>query len=42
MIVLVGYALVLHLCSFIVLHIKYTYFKGSIVPPPKSQVQQDP
>ncbi len=34
MVVLAGYALILQIFSFIVLHIRYNYFKGSIVPSP--------
>eukprot|EP00540_Astrosyne_radiata_P020404 CAMPEP_0116827116 /NCGR_PEP_ID=MMETSP0418-20121206/2916_1 /TAXON_ID=1158023 /ORGANISM="Astrosyne radiata, Strain 13vi08-1A" /LENGTH=591 /DNA_ID=CAMNT_0004455847 /DNA_START=63 /DNA_END=1838 /DNA_ORIENTATION=+ len=33
MLVLVGYAIVLHLLSFMVLSLRYTLFKGKILPP---------
>mmetsp|Transcript_21215 Transcript_21215/g.32454 ORF Transcript_21215/g.32454 Transcript_21215/m.32454 type:complete len:113 (+) Transcript_21215:92-430(+) len=33
MIVLLGYALILHLCSIVTLHFWYSAFKGRVVPP---------
>ena len=37
LIVLVGYACVLHLLSFIVLHLRYTLFKGKLIAPTKEE-----
>lgn len=32
MVVLACYGLIIHLMSFVVLHVKYTFFKGKLLP----------
>ena len=36
MIVLLCYCMIIHLCSLVVLHVRYNFFKGKITPPSSS------